>query len=413
MTSTEQLFHKVTRVEIDERTAQDLRDILAKAPNWRELEYKAERTGISALVFYCLKEAKLGHLVPLDVWANLRLSYVANSVRNIILTREAELLLEKLAREGIEVMALKGIALLNSVYPHIALRQMCDVDLLVRPEQMERAERVLAENRFRYYVKGELGEEYAKDYVRQPWVAAMDGGVSVEIHRALVSEKSPFAINLDTLWKRAEVIRIGKIEALALSVEDEMHHLAAHLYGHHFAPNWQWRNLCDLAAIVQMRGDGGIDWDYLLRSSKEYKTTGALFLALSALDETLKTAEVKRFLESAKAVIQSNGMFGAIENLERHLPRFDFDALSHLPSTITQIAEESSVLGKARIAPENVSSRKRLIAFRGGEAVRSNNRGWQFLRSLLLVTKYNLNSVRMAYLIGKLSKEIRSAPQRN
>ena len=150
----------------------------------------------------------------------------------------------------------------------------------------------------------------------------------------------------------------------------------------------------------------------MLRSSQEYKTTGALFLALNALDESLKTIEAKRFLEEARTVIQATGVSGVVEALSRHLPRYDFDALSLLPSTITEIAEESSILGKIRIALANLSSKKRLIAFHGVEEAQSvKPHPLQALRSISLLTKYNLNSIRMAYLIGKVAKETRSQPR--
>lgn len=64
----------------------------------------------------------------------------------------------------------------------------------------------------------------------------MREGVWAEILRGLVSQKAPFTFDIDALWERAVSVRIGGAEAMALSIEDAIHHLAVHRFHHHFAP---------------------------------------------------------------------------------------------------------------------------------------------------------------------------------
>ncbi|MBI4317611.1 MAG: nucleotidyltransferase family protein [Chloroflexi bacterium] len=414
MMPVELLLSSISRVAIDGQTSRTMRDVLSKSIDWREVLRKAEKSGVTALLYHNLKEADLELLVPPDVLSVLKHTYITNGVRNMALLREAELLVQMLDRECLPAIVLKGTALLATAYPTIAMRRMCDIDLLFRPHHLPRAAAVLVANGFTHLEKGDLAEGYATDFVRQDRMGAVEIGASVELHAELVSEKAPFTIDLDALWARAIAIRIGRTDMMALSVEDQVHNLAAHLFTHHFAPAWQWRNMCDLSAILRTYGSGGIDWDYLLQSSREYRTAGAVFLMLNSLDESLKPPPLTLFLDRLKPVIDEMGIAESVSALGRHLPRYDMDALSLRPSTVTDMVEEPSLLGKVRIALSNLNSTRRLIAFHGlNETRREQPSLVRALRSLKLVTKYNLSSIRMAYLIGKLSKETRKEPVRD
>ena len=73
----------------------------------------------------------------------LRILYRRSAARNVRLYMELQDTLGTFAREGIPVVALKGVVLAVLVYSEPALRPMQDVDLLVRSGDLEAADAAL------------------------------------------------------------------------------------------------------------------------------------------------------------------------------------------------------------------------------------------------------------------------------
>lgn len=102
-----------------------------------------------------------------------------------------------------------------------------------------------------------------------------------------------------------------------------------------------------------------------------------------------------------------------MEKVSRHIPRHDYNTLSFLPSAIADIIQETGLQGKAMVARLYLNSTRRLIASGGAGRVRSTgDQPWRGLRSLRRLIKHNLNSITMAYLIGKAAKQSRSQRRR-
>src|SRR5688572_12068169 len=87
---------------------------------------------------------------PPDALKRLRQVYVANASRNLYLVVALERMLDALDRAGIRAMPLKGAALFDTVYSAPRLRQMADLDVLVRRSLLDEANSVLAELGYRY-----------------------------------------------------------------------------------------------------------------------------------------------------------------------------------------------------------------------------------------------------------------------
>ena len=80
---------------------------------------------------------------PQEVMDQLRAAYHGNLARNMYLYAELRRILEALREKDVEVIFLKGAALAKTVYGDIGLRQMSDIDILAKKEDLPKAVELL------------------------------------------------------------------------------------------------------------------------------------------------------------------------------------------------------------------------------------------------------------------------------
>lgn len=100
--------------------------------------------GVAPLLYLRTK----GQALPAAISAELRRLYRANLARNVALDEERAVLQAELLRQAGPVLALKGPQLAVQLYGDPGARQVADVDLLIQPEHLPAADRVLAEHGF-------------------------------------------------------------------------------------------------------------------------------------------------------------------------------------------------------------------------------------------------------------------------
>jgi hypothetical protein len=122
---------------------------LAAAPlDWHAIVTVAEDCLLGALLFDSLHAAGVAATVPAPLLDRLRDDTARVATRNITLLRAAERAGQLLAAAGIEAVALKGTALAVHAPGYFRLRHQSDVDLLMAPEQVGQAARLLMASGF-------------------------------------------------------------------------------------------------------------------------------------------------------------------------------------------------------------------------------------------------------------------------
>jgi hypothetical protein len=190
----------------------------------------------------------------------LKTAYVATAARNAVLFRELQAVLEALSAERIPVIVLKGAALADTVYAERALRPMVDIDLLIREEDLEEAERRLGSIGFEAAhdprTKEELRRRHHHWVFRRARTGASD--IPIELHWNLDPPGRPAVWDIPALFERAEAASIAGVNALVLGPEDFLLHLCVHLCRHRF--NGGVIALCDIAAKISDES-GRLDWN--------------------------------------------------------------------------------------------------------------------------------------------------------
>lgn len=299
--------------------------LLQQPINWEYLLDMAFRHALVPLLYRQLNRAGL-QLAPEPTMARLRDEFAANTVRNMLLTRELARILETCEEKGVPVIPYKGPALAIQAYGDTALRQFSDLDLLVHERDADRAAQTLLTLGYRSH--HQMSRKPLANYVRlqceRGFVREGDG-VYVEIHWATAPKYLSSYLDAEVYWGRTEKITIEGRTALALSIEDLLLTLCVHAGKH------QWERLawvCDLNETISKAAS--IQWEQLIEESQRTKTRRMLYLGLYLANDLLGTTLPEAILRQARAEPSVLSLAGEVRRRafqQTHLPYAPLEAI--------------------------------------------------------------------------------------
>ena len=198
------------------------------------------------------------------------------------LTRELLDLLTLFSKSDIPVLPFKGPTLGLQAYGDPALRAFADLDVLVRPADLEDARAVL------------LNAGFFPSFPTTPARRALlvrrgshegferDDGVAVELHWRIAGAISDFGLDYARLWSRLGVVSLGGRLVPALHPVDLLLVLCIHGAKH------AWERLawiCDVAELIRSTPD--MDWTAVVAEAELLKAGRVLGLGLLLADELL------------------------------------------------------------------------------------------------------------------------------
>jgi hypothetical protein len=203
---------------------------------WQVLLELAEAHGVLLLLDQAFRER---HVHTPDFFATAVRKHLDVVAR---FAAELEELLKQLAKEGIEVLPLKGPVLAEALYGNVTMRSCDDLDLLVRREDFPRAGQLLLDLGL---AARTAGDDYHRKFLRE--------GVLVELHYGVASPRS-FPFDLDGVWDRARSEQFRDQPMRVMSDGDLVLFLCLHGLKHGFS-RLIW--ISDLArALESVRNDG-------------------------------------------------------------------------------------------------------------------------------------------------------------
>lgn len=167
-------------------------------------------------------------------------------------------------QHGMAPMLLKGAQVARRYYPSPGMRPFGDIDILVRPDERERAAEILLELGYRNS-DDQAGDGKAWCIANHfHWTFIRERLLHVELHWDLSFPRSAVPLDLDSLWRRAELQNAPEGRYLALAGDDDLLFLACHITRHCF--KIPLRSHMDIAAIAQQSPN--LDWEALLRRAE-------------------------------------------------------------------------------------------------------------------------------------------------
>ena len=243
------------RADLSPELAAQVRARIDAGLDWDRVAALAARHGLRPLLHrHLTRLAPAG--VPDAPLAALRDYAQKNSAFGVLLTGELLRLLAALDADGIEAMPFKGPALAQALYGHLALRQFCDLDIVVREGDVWRASAILEAHGFVADAAVPDGKRAAftrQDYVR---LFRRDGGRTiVELHWAVSPRSFAVRFDGDAVWTRlTSMVLQGRTVRVPAS-EDLLLMLCVHGSRH------GWDKLENLASVAELvRSSPSLDW---------------------------------------------------------------------------------------------------------------------------------------------------------
>lgn len=266
--------------------AEQIKALLKEKINWDYLLRTALWHGMAALL-YCSLNATCPEAVPKPILDQLRYYFHNLARRNLFLTRELLKLLNLFQAHEIPAIPYKGPVLAASAYGNLALRQFCDLDILIHRQDALKVKSLLLNQGYRLSQEQPSGAQEAmwfKSACEYNFVSN-DGKVMVEPHWAIARPKYCFLLDPECLWQRLETISLAGTPVLTFQPEDML--LIVCMNG--TKDHWQsLKQICDVAEVIRAHQE--IDWERVIKQASILGSERMLKLSLFLASDLLGTA---------------------------------------------------------------------------------------------------------------------------
>jgi hypothetical protein len=309
--------------------------------DWAYFLKQANAQGLTPLVYQGLSEiACLQPPVPQGIWKKLERCYYSVAGRNALLCERLADILQCQRLKNIEIIVLKGMGLIHTVYSNIALRPIYDIDILIHKEEFPLVQSTLKELGYANSVY------YPEDFYQD--------GIMLDVHGELLNEtrissrQKSHALNMQELWERAVPIEINGQKAKILSPEHNLMALCLHLTIHHGLQGLIW--FVDIAKFIDYYKDG-FNWDRFIDGCLNYKISKPVYYALFCTQKFLGQdipnyildslrpnrrglleRKIFELISSGTYLLENAGFIFALSNIENYGDRLKFLREISLPS---------------------------------------------------------------------------------
>jgi hypothetical protein len=267
----------------DDSSQEILRQSLRRPLNWESLLHLAEHHGVVPLLYQSL--SSVSSELPSASLALLKQRYETNLHRTLFLARELIRILEHFDALAINVLPYKGLALAETLYSDIALRQAGDIDLLIRSRDLSRIKTALKEVGYSPHLL--LNEVEERSYLDSGYERAFDsaqGRNLLEVQWALQPRFYAVDFEMDAMFRRAITVSVAGRNMKSPSPEDLFLilslHAAKHVWGRLI-----W--LCDIAQILKLPA---LNWNWILETARSLGIVRILQVTLVLTNRLLGTA---------------------------------------------------------------------------------------------------------------------------
>ena len=262
------------RASIEPERADRINELATDGVDWHRLLKLARRNGLAPLLFYHLNKICAAN-VPISTFEVLRDYYQKNCAFNLLLCGGSSGS-QALNDNGISAIPYKGPAIALKLYGHVARRQFCDLDLLVRADDVWKVDRVMEAQGFTPH--SIIPEATRAAFRRQDYVRLFhrdNGRTLVEVHWGIAPRYFGIPFDADAVWSRLEPMSLQGATVFMPCAEDLLIMLCVHGARH----GWdKLEGICAVAALT--RCTPHLDWEDVWRRSREMHCRRILGLAL-------------------------------------------------------------------------------------------------------------------------------------
>lgn len=266
--------------------------IISENPDWREIDWKnllirAEKHRVRPIVNVGVNLLKDSVKIPDEIVEGLKEYHHARGHENLLNARELIGLVKAMREKGMEVIPYKGVVLSQLAYGDIGLREMSDIDFLMKLDEFPVVREILLS---RGYVPAKyVPEEFEAVFFRQNFQYNFDlfkgekRQYHVEPHWKIGLRQWQTDLDFDdveplTARKDFYGTEINMLSPEGLLITTCLHH----------GGEDRWNSLkyiCDVATIL-IKFEDEMNWDLLERELKKFKVTNLVLLGIGVAVET-------------------------------------------------------------------------------------------------------------------------------
>lgn len=218
-----------------------------------------------------------GHSLPARIKESLTDSLQTHLQRNMFLTGKLLEIVGAFDANNISVLPFKGPLLAAQAYGDLSARQFVDLDILVKPKQLESAIELLRDEG--YNPISSIGWLKKNNWhlldKKDIYFRSEDGLVNVELHWKLSGSHFALPFEMSALWARLENFCLANVSLKTLPFDDLLIYLCLHGSRH----GWeQFGWICDLNELTLSRNE--IDWEHLIEKARLLGCENVLGLGL-------------------------------------------------------------------------------------------------------------------------------------
>jgi len=221
--------------------------------DWSEVLRMAFENRVASLLSYALAPVFKTGRIPQQQLVVLKKFFLETTQKNLRIRHSLNRIISELADRGIEVIVLKGAALAYTIWPHMATRQMHDIDIVVPMERVRETLDVLLE--LGYQKTRDFPVEWHLKHTKElSALVEPKSGIEIEVHYRFFSPNSRLRIDETPFWLNASSKEFGEVFAKVLASEELFVYLCLHVSVGHFLKD-NMRSLLDIKLLIEVSGE--------------------------------------------------------------------------------------------------------------------------------------------------------------
>jgi hypothetical protein len=249
-----ELLLSCIRYQLGTATSAEIAQLLQPDLDWDYLIQKATQHNVFLLFYQSLKQVH-PELIPTSISQPLQMEAQKRIARNLFLTQQLFQVLDLFAAHHIQAIPFKGPVWATLAYGNMALREFCDLDILVRPEDFPKAKELLISQGYHDPLLGTKEQEIGQVQMRH-----QERQVNIDLHFGLVPPHFYLPVDSAPFFEGLQTISVAGKDIATFSPENSV----ALGYIHGTKDSWSsLKRICDFAALIRTYPD--VDWQDIVQ----------------------------------------------------------------------------------------------------------------------------------------------------
>lgn len=277
------------RHQFNTATSAEIADLLRNDLDWDAIIGKAVENNVFLLFYQSLKNTH-PELIPPSIYDRLQVEAQKRIVRNLFLTKELFEVLDLLAARDIQAIPFKGPIWATLAYGNMALRDFCDLDILVRPKDFPKAKNLLYDRGYHDKHSGTFETD-----IQQAQMLRHDGKVNIDLHFGLAPRDFYLPLDSESFFEELQTLSIAGRTVTTFSPKNTL--LLGYIHG--AKEDWNvLKRICDFAALIQTYPDG--NWQDILAGCGSNYSDRKFWLGIAIAQTYLQIPFPEELAEKSK-----------------------------------------------------------------------------------------------------------------